>query len=103
MKIVTHHESESEDECDDGAPPGVRVLVLVEVGEEGLEVVGVGDALTLEELLARGLRALQEEADGVRGQLENGQFMLNYLEFLAHFTIFYHNSVPCLLVSTRKV
>ena len=78
----THHESESEDEGDDGAPPGVRVLVIVEVGEEGLEVVGVGDALTLEELLSRGLRALEEEADGVRWQLENEQFLLTWSSVL---------------------
>ena len=78
MLLSTHHESESEDEGDDGAPPGVRVLVLVEVGEERLEVVGVGDALALEELLARGLRALQEEADGLRcWQLENKHVLLN--------------------------
>ena len=73
---ITHHESESEDEGNDGAPPGVRVLVLVEVGEERLEVVGVGDALALEELLARGLRAMEEEANGVRWQLKDKQFML---------------------------
>ena len=72
---ITHHESESEDEGDDGAPPGVRVLVLVEVGEERLEVVGVGDALALEELLARGLRAMEEEANGVRWQLKDKQII----------------------------
>ena len=75
---ITHHEAEPEDEGNDGAPPGVRVLVLVEVGEERLEVVGVGDALALEELLARGLRAVEEEANGVRWQLKDKQFMLIY-------------------------
>ena len=43
----------------------MRILVLVEFGEEGLEVVGVGDALALEEFLARGLRAIEEEAHRV--------------------------------------
>ena len=85
---ITHHESESENECDDCAPPGVRVLVLVEVGEERLEVVGVGDALALEELLARGLRAMEEEANGVRWQLKDVQFMLN-LSLLLTFQLNY--------------
>ena len=85
---MTHHEPESEDEGDDGAPPGVRVLVLVEVGEERLEVVGVGDALALEELLARGLRAMEEEANGVRWQLKDKPFMLN-LSLLLTFQLNY--------------
>ena len=50
--LLTHHKSQSQDKGDDGAPPRVRVLVLVKLGEERLEVVGVGDALALEELLA---------------------------------------------------
>ena len=48
----------------------MRVLILVELGEEGLQVVGVGDALALEKLLACGLRALNEEAHRVRLQLK---------------------------------
>jgi len=64
-QVGDDHESQSQHKCNDGAPPRVRVLVLVELCEEGLEVVGVWDALALEELLASGLRALDEEAHRV--------------------------------------
>ena len=75
--LLNHHESQSQHKCNDGAPPRVRVLVLVELCEEGLEVVGVWDALALEELLASGLRALDEEAHGVSLKLEQEKNLYN--------------------------
>ena len=63
-----YHEGESEREADDGAPPGVRVLVVVGVSEEGLDGRDLGDALAVEELLALWLDALEEEPRVVAGQ-----------------------------------
>ena len=66
----------------------MRVGLPVEVGKHLLDLLDVGDALALEELLARGLRAVEEEANGVRWQLKDKQLMLN-LSLLLTFQLNY--------------
>ena len=53
-EVRDDHQRESEDEAEDGSAPGVRVGVVVELGEHLLEAVQLGNALALEELLAVG-------------------------------------------------
>ena len=66
----------------------MRVDVVVLTQELLLQLSQTGDALALEELLARGLRAMEEEANGVRWQLKDKQFMLN-LSLLLTFQLNY--------------
>ncbi len=49
-----HHQTEAEHKADDGAPPSMGILGVIQIGEQGLDLLEVRDALALEELGALG-------------------------------------------------
>jgi len=67
-EVGDDHQEESEDEAEDGAPPRVRVLLLVQLGEHLLQGTPVRNALALEELLPGRNGAVEKQADVVLQQ-----------------------------------